>query len=301
MSAAFPRVVVVTRDTAYEQLLARHATHAQAAFFLSTRGRSIDAPKAEHDRFCAALQRVSVAIPARWRQTRVRRDDLERFVFEPEDIVVAVGQDGLVANVAKYLAGQPVVGINPDRERYDGVLVPFPAEALRDVLPLVARGRAELQRRTMVCAVLDDGQRLLALNEIFVGVQTHQSARYQIRLGERQEQQSSSGLIVATGTGATGWARSIHRERRSSLALPDPTEGTLVFFVREAFPSVSTQTDLTEGLLPGRPPLEVTSQNQDRGVIFGDGIEDDYLPFAWGQTVRITAAPQTLNLVWSPR
>ena len=41
------------------------------------------------------------------------RGDLDRFLFEPDDLVVIVGQDGLVANVSKYLDGQPVVGINP--------------------------------------------------------------------------------------------------------------------------------------------------------------------------------------------
>ncbi len=41
------------------------------------------------------------------------RPELNRFLFEPEDVVIAVGQDGLVANVAKYLSGQMVVGVNP--------------------------------------------------------------------------------------------------------------------------------------------------------------------------------------------
>lgn len=43
------------------------------------------------------------------------RGDLDRFLFEPDDIVLALGQDGLVANVAKYLDGQPVIGSNPSR------------------------------------------------------------------------------------------------------------------------------------------------------------------------------------------
>jgi len=57
------------------------------------------------------------AIPSDWRRARVDRADLDRFLFEPEDVVVAVGQDGLVANVAKYLTGQPVIGCNPDPKR----------------------------------------------------------------------------------------------------------------------------------------------------------------------------------------
>jgi hypothetical protein len=150
----------------------------------------------------------------------------------------------------------------------------------------------------MVRAVLDDGQQLLALNEVFVGVKSHQSARYRIRYDQREERQSSSGLIVTSGTGCTGWARSIARERDSRLPLPSPTYRHLAFFVREAFPSRATGTGITEGLV-GRRKLAVISENNEGGVIFGDGIEDDCLAFDWGQTVRLAVAEQTLDLVVS--
>ena len=50
-----------------------------------------------------------------------------------------------------------------------------------------------------VAAEADDGQRLLALNEVFVGHTSHQSARYRVTFGDAEERQSSSGVIVATG------------------------------------------------------------------------------------------------------
>src|SRR5690606_19622356 len=97
------------------------------------------------------------------------RELLDRFLFEPEDVVVALGQDGLVANVAKYLAGQPVIGVNPDPGRYDGVLVRNPPQAVADLLDAAVAGRARVERRTMAAASLDDGQHLIALNEVFIG------------------------------------------------------------------------------------------------------------------------------------
>jgi NAD kinase len=118
-----PRAVLVHRTTEYEELLARHGTHGQAAFFLSTRGRSIEEVARRHGRTQQALADVAAAVPLQWRQSRVERRDLDRFLFGPEDVVVVVGQDGLVANVAKYLAGQPVVGIDTDPGRNPGVLV----------------------------------------------------------------------------------------------------------------------------------------------------------------------------------
>lgn len=292
-----PRVVLVTRATEYEELVARHGTRGQAEFFLRGRGLEIEPVEDRHRRLQVALASVSAAIPLRWRRARLERGDLDRFVFEPGDIVVAVGQDGLVANVAKYLEGQAVIGVNPDPERYDGVLVPHPPAAAPGLLAACGAGRFEAEERTMVEAALDDGQRLLALNEIFAGHRTHQSARYRIAWRDREESQSSSGLIIATGTGATGWALSIHRQRRTRLSLPEPQDPRLAFFVREAFPSVATGTSITEGAIANGEALKVTSQMNEGGVVFGDGIETDRLDFAWGRSAEIRPAAQKLCLV----
>jgi NAD kinase len=292
-----PRVVVVTRPTEYEALVARHGTREQARFVLATYGDSIEAVERRHEQVVRAVGEVTRSIPVKWRHTRVARADLNRFVFEPETIVVAVGQDGLVANAAKYLFGQQVIGINPDPSTYDGILVPHRAERAGKLMLAVAAGRSEIENRTMVEARAGDGQRLVALNEIFAGHRSHQSARYRIRWGEWSERQSSSGIVVATGTGATGWARSISRERREALELPVPSAARLAFFVREAFPSIATGTSVTSGLIGQGEAVELLSEMNDGGVLFGDGIEDDRLEFSFGMTVRVAIAEQRLHLV----
>ena len=292
-----PRVVVVTRPTDYELLLARHGTREAARFFLDTRGQAIADVEARHRQVEEAIQKVTSSVPAKWRRTRVDRCDLARFVFEPQDLVVAVGQDGLVANVAKYLDGQLVIGVNADPTRFDGVLVLHQPERVGRLLEAAAASRVDLEIRTMVEATLDDGQRLLALNEVFLGHRTHQSARYRIRRQDREERQSSSGIIVSTGTGATGWARSIHRAYRTDVALPNATEGRLSFFVREAFPSVASGTTLVEGVLSDKDELLVISEMNDGGTLFGDGIEEDRLDFRWGMRARVRVAREKLRLV----
>jgi len=292
-----PRAVVVTRPTSYQQLLWRHGSNAQAEFFLKGRGQSMRAVERNHERFQSALQKVLGAIPITWRRSRVERGDLDRFVFEPADVIVALGQDGLVANVAKYLDEQRVIGINPDPEAYDGVLAPHAPERAGPLLLAALGDQASIEARTMVEARLDDGQLLLALNEIFLGHRTHQSARYRIVRRQFEERQSSSGIIVSTGTGATGWARSIHRQRKSEVTLPAPTEPRLAFFVREAFPSRATGTELTEGTIELGQRVEVISEMNEDGVLFGDGIEEDRIDFAWGMRAAIGVSELRLMLV----
>jgi NAD kinase len=289
--------VIVTRQTEYSALLATHGTREQARFFLATRGRAVEELEATDAAFRTALAAASVAVPTEWRRVRIDRGDLDRFLFEPEDLVVAVGQDGLVANVAKYLTGQLVIGCNPDPARNEGVLVSHAAGEMRALVPAAVAGKADVRERTMVEAVLDDGLRLLALNEVFIGHQSHQSARYSISAAGRNERQSSSGIVVTTGTGATGWGRSIALERRSQLALPAAGERALAFFVREAWPSVATGATLTEGRIEEDTALAISSEMNDGGVVFGDGIEADRLEFTWGRKVEVKVARERLRLV----
>lgn len=291
-----PRAVIVTRPTDLEQLLLRHGSKAQARFFLESRGQKIEDTIARHDVQAAAVHAVSSAIPMSWRRSAVTRADLDRFLFEPEDIVIAVGQDGLVANVAKYLSGQLVVGVNPSVSLFDGVLVRHQPDAVAHVLKEVAAGRGG-EARTMAQATTSDGLKIIALNEIYVGHRTHQSSRYRLSFSGKEERHSSSGLIVCTGTGSTGWAKSVSLRRQGCAPLPEPTSSDLTFLVREPWPSVRTGTSLADGRFGSDGALVVTSEMNDGGVVFGDGIEQDAIELPYGQVLTVQAAPIPLNLV----
>ncbi|MGN9820722.1 hypothetical protein ACTMUQ_35965 [Streptomyces sp. SD11] len=313
-----PRIVLVHRTTEYEELVAHHGTHGQAAFFLSSRGRDIEEVAERHRRTRRALSDVTAAIPLTWRQSRVERADLDRFLFAPEDVVVVVGQDGLVANAAKYLTGQPVVGIDAEPGRNPGVLVRHrPADAAR-LLPAAPAAGTGAEELTMVEAVADDTQRLLALNEIYLGAAGHQTARYRLGVEEGGastggagivegggasaggagvvEAQASSGVLVGTGTGATGWIRSVWQERGNPLPLPRPTEDRLVWCVREAWPSPTTGTSQVAGQLSATSHLTLTAESE-RLIAFGDGMEGDALELTWGQSVRVGVCGRRLRLV----
>ncbi|MFK0039678.1 hypothetical protein ACIQTW_07530 [Paenarthrobacter sp. NPDC090517] len=298
---ATPRIVIVHRRTELQELLDRHATRGQAEFFLRTRGRDIQDAQDRHDRLTSALATIRAAVPSDWRQAEVERTDLSRFLLTAEDIVAVVGQDGLVANVAKYLNGQPVIGIDPEPGANPGVLVRHTPAAAAALLAAGDVGRLRCQSLTTVTATLDDGQQLSALNEVFVGHASHQSAKYSITApsftqpGGQTERQSSSGLIVSTGTGATGWCASIALER-GGRALPSPTDPRLAWFVREAWPSPVTGASLTEGILETGEVLRITVAS-DQLVVFGDGMEDDRLTVSWGQEITVQLGQRPLRLV----
>lgn len=292
-----PRAVLVERPTEWGELLARHGTREQVSFFLGRRAIDPEHVEHRHHAFLAHRRHVLAAIPRDWRRASVGRADLERFLFEPDDIVVVLGQDGLVANVAKYLDGQPLIGLDPAPGSNAGVLVPHPPAAAADLLRDVASGRHAVQARTMTHGRLDDGQELRALNEIFVGHRSHQSARYTLHVGGRSERQISSGVIFATGTGATGWAQSINDRLAEPVALPAAAERALAYFAREPWTSPATGAALSQGRLERDERAQITCELPDGAIAFGDGIEADALAIDWGQTLTVGIASRALQLV----
>lgn len=289
-----PRVVIVTRHSEYRELLARHGTPGAAGFFLRERGRDANVLRADDEAFGAALATVLAAVPSGWRTGRADRAELGAFPFAEQDVVVTVGPDGLVANVARHLDGQPVIGVHPTGA---GVLARHGPADVAAVLRSVADGSAAVERRCTVLARLDDGQQVRGLNEVYVGDRGHQSARYLMRTPDgRGEPQSSSGVVVGTGTGATGWCASLARAHPSGPALPEPDEPALCWFVREAWPSPTTGTSLVAGRLTAGEQVELTIAS-DQLVVFSDGGEADRLVATRGQRVTVGLGERRLHLV----
>ena len=222
--------------------------------------------------------------------------------------VVVVGQDGLVANTAKYVGDVPIVGVNPDPARFDGVLLPFRIDRARAAVSRILNGQAKTRSVTLAEVTLHDGQSMLAFNDLFIGVKSHVSARYQIRLGENAESQSSSGVLVSTGAGSTGWMSSVFNMAAgvaSSLGMTAPPkprslewdDPRLLWVVREPFISRTSSASLVAGHLEEGTQLELQSMTPTGGVIFSDGIEEDFLEFNSGTIARIGVAPHRATLV----
>jgi hypothetical protein len=300
---------LVTRRSRLEDLLVRFNTRDQARFYVEHLGADFGDYVAEHETYQAARKSVVRALESHGRFQVIDRDYVPNFVFGAEDVVLALGQDGVVANTLKYLDGQPLAGINPDPARWDGVLLAWQPAAISEVLPAVLADRARLRDVTMAEARLADGQRLFAVNDFFVGPKSHTSARYEIRMGERREAQSSSGIIVSTGLGSTGWMRSvltgscavaadaIHKPMPWKFRARSWDERSLHFAVREPFPSRSSAATLVCGAVSEQQSLVVTSHMAENGVIFSDGIEADFLSFNAGTTVEIRVAQRIGRLV----
>lgn len=325
------KMVLVTRPTRLAELVIRFNTVSQARFYVEHQGADFSDYLREDETYHRALTAVQMALAQIGRVQVVDRGFLPNFVFAPEDTVVTLGQDGLVANTLKYLNGQPVVGVNPDPERWDGRLLPFRVDDLPKIMPEVVSRKRRTRSVTMAKAALNNGQTLYGVNDLFIGPKTHTSARYLIRSGDASETQSSSGVIVSTGMGSTGWLKSlltgaaaITQSAGSTLtrrATGDLFDGPvdksksnakarlnvktefawdanyLFYTVREPFPTKTTGASLVFGRVTVEKPLILESRMPENGVIFSDGIEKDFLDFNSGTQAVIGMAERKGILV----
>jgi len=306
----YENVIIVTRKTELDDLVARFNTRAQARFYLEQAGHTFEAIEIAHEKHQKVLGKIRKAIPQAFKSQVIDREMVPRFTFGEADLVVTVGQDGLVSNTAKYLSGQPILAVNPDPEHFDGVLLPFTVDTAGQQLRETLFGPAITKKVTLAKAELTNGQSLLAFNDFFIGARSHVSARYLIEVGGRAENHSSSGIIISTGAGSTGWLQSVYAgaagvvEALGGKVSPPGNHGrlswdtnSLVYSVREPFPSIATETSIVHGAFTNDAPLHVTSQMATNGVIFSDGVEADYLEFNSGSELTVTTAPDPARLI----
>lgn len=298
--------IIVKNKTRLESLIERFNTKAQAKFYIERLGGNFEDYETEHETFHAALVSLQTQLSKLIKNKTVERVYLPSFIFSETNLIIVIGQDGLVANTAKYSNNCPIIAVNPDKKRYDGILLPFDTSTFVGGVENVMSGKYRSKTVRFAEASLNDGQRLLAFNDLFIGASSHISARYKISFNNRTEEHSSSGLIVSTQAGSTGWLSSIFNmaygvtnmfEKTLKPKRPKLQESELLFAVREPFQSIRTQTGITAGIIKNQNNLIIESLMPASGVIFSDGIETDFLKFNSGAIATIGIANETARLV----
>lgn len=304
------KINLVVRKTRLDELLVRYNTLEQARFYVEHLGADFADYLDEDRSYKAAVAEAETILRQLGRLQTLQRQYLSNFVFGRDDLLVVLGQDGLVANTVKYLDGQPVIGVNPDLGRWDGVLLPYRVADLRDIVCDVFDDHFSVRDVTLARAELTDGQVLHAVNDFYIGAKSHVSSRYRIEIGGRAEDQSSSGIIVSTGVGSTGWFKSVlagaagiaNAIGQKNVSIHSKNNFTwesryLYYTVREPFPSAATGSDVVFGQVTQEQPLCLLSYMAENGVIFSDGMESDYVAFNSGMQATISVAAKRGRLV----
>ncbi|MBK5721427.1 hypothetical protein JGH11_11135 [Dysgonomonas sp. Marseille-P4677] len=298
--------IIVKNKTRLEALIERFNTKSQAKFYIERLRGDFHDYEIEDEIFHDSLNSLQSQLSKVIKHKIVDRTYLPSYIFSDKNVIVTIGQDGLVANTAKYSQSRPIVAVNPDKGRYDGILLPFDTTNFIGGVESVLSNNYQSRKVNFAEARLNDGQRLLAFNDLFIGASSHISARYKLSFNESTEEQSSSGIIVSTQAGSTGWLSSVFNmaygvaglfEKNITPKHPKLKDDQLLFAVREPFKSIRTQTDIAIGMINNKNSLRIESLMPTGGIIFSDGIESDFLQFNSGTIATIGIANETANLV----
>jgi NAD kinase len=310
MAVSARKVVLIKKATRLDQLIARFNSVQQVKFYIEHIGGNFADYENEHSAYQKSLERVILLIEKTARIHVIDWLQLPNYQFNPDDVIATIGQDGLVVNALKYLDDQYVIGFNSDKSRWDGTLAQFSPNEAYVMIEKCLQDDVETKHITKGVVTLSDNQKLYAVNDFFIGVADHASARYQISYQEKQEMHSSSGVLVSTPLGRSAWMKSVisgakgimNGIQKTNINLieknqEDWSNDYLYFAVREPFPSVSSENNLVFGKISGKDEFSIESKMGENGIIFSDGIQSDFLGFNYSVKAAFSIAEKKGRIV----
>lgn len=206
------------------------------------------------------------------------------------DLIVAVGGDGTVLDVARYVDATPVLAVNSSPSSSYGYFSCATADTLEPMLARVLADGVEPVELTRI-ALEVDGRRHphSVLNDVlFCNAVPAATSRYVLGIGDDEESQKSSGVWVATAAGSTGAIRS------AGGVVVDIREHWLQYWVREPFMGASAHRyRLVTGHL-GPSGIRFRSE-MIQGAVYLDGRRNG-VPVGFGSTVTLRPDAPPLRL-----
>jgi NAD kinase len=249
---------------------------------------------ASHNRQREALSELEKALPGIKIQTGFQ---LRPEAMKDLQAVIALGGDDHYQYVSHFLENQLLIPINSDTQKSDGALSDFTVSTFIDELPRIKNGEFDIESWTRLQVDLN-GQRIpeLAISQIFIGaVDNEDMSRYSLNYRGQNELQKSSGLIIATGTGSTGWYDAAVRYLKEDGEKFDRTEKKAVFVSREPFNGRFSNLNLKSGEFFPDEKLIITSlMNKPAKVGIDALVRRD---FPRGSVVEIKISDSPLSVL----
>ena len=222
---------------------------------------------------------------------------LTKRALKKADVVIALGGDNYFQYVSHFIDRQMLIGVNSDTEKSEGALLPFTPDTLISFLPDLMKGNYSVEEWTRLQSILNGRKLPLALSEVFVGAKMNVGmSRYIMNVGSMQFEQKSSGLIVATGAGSTGWYDAAYQ---TAYGEPDhfaKTQRVAKFIGREMFKGHLTDSSLRHGIIHPGDELIITSLMRN-GIVSTDASEKMMFPIKNGEQVKISLSDFPLKVI----
>lgn len=250
-----------------------------------------------------SLQSVKDVLAAQQDKIRVdirAREQVRRADFIGRDLVIVLGGDGTLTSISHNIdSNTPVMGVNSHPRSGDpngsvGFYMDSNIETFTQDLESALSGNAIVNRLPRLQATIEttSGNKIRsdpAMNDLLVA-NTHQYApsKYNLRRGDIDIKQQSSGLLFSTWLGQGAWFNQI--ARKSNLGNAEESQSHYLVIARDIDPSIEDERYMTWTSEP-----TVITSDMHRGYVVPDGW-DEY-QFNRGATVTVDLSGPVLQLL----
>ena len=207
------------------------------------------------------------------------------------DLLLSVGGDGTLLEVARHAGNTPVLGVNSDPIRSTALFCATDRTKITQCVDALLAGTLrQVPLSRLQIAINNNTLPHYALNDLLIAHSNPATmASYTLRLDAISEPQRSSGLWISTAAGSTAAIRAA-----GGRVMPLRSRQRQ-YLVREPYMGDGQRYQLLKGLVPPDLPLEVTSRMR-RGRLFIDGPHLRYA-LGLGDVLSVGLAPTPLRLV----
>ncbi len=215
--------------------------------------------------------------------------NLQFNVFNNIDLVITLGGDGTFIRAASFIKKTPILGINSESKNSEGALTSLNEFQINKIPKLledpniIKRKRIQIEKNNVK---LDK----LALNEIFIGSQNQfHTSRYEVKFNNKKEEQRSSGILIATGSGSSAWYKS------AGGKIFNYNSRDLHFIVREPYKGKIFNPKILKGKIKPKQNFEIKSKMHHNGVIALDS--NTIYEFRFGDKCKASISDKDLNVL----
>lgn len=210
--------------------------------------------------------------------------------FYGVDLVISVGGDGTFVRAANFIKDQLIVGINSDPATSEGMLKSLLANEV-EKLNKIFDGEYKIIKRERARVLLNGKEiREQVINAVFLGAESQfHCARYVINFKGQKEEQRSSGVLVSTGSGSTGWFKSAggevfkYDEKKLKFIVREPYSGDRLFCPK-----------IFSGDICEKEFIEIISMRDYGGVV---AVDDAVYGLKKGDSIEVSLSSEPLKVI----
>ncbi|MBC8000149.1 MAG: NAD(+)/NADH kinase [Leptolyngbya sp.] len=282
-------ILVVSKVTEFEKICARDGDPLRA--LLDRDDSSVARIKLAHREHAHTLEQVEKSFGGCVRYEVIRRSELAQKVAAKQyDLIVTVGGDGTIIDVAHYAGSVPILGVNSSKSTSHGHFCLADAEDIGKVLQHILNGDLAPKSLSSL-AVTINGKPVAerVFNEILIcDSEIGETSRYSVEIQGEVERQRSDGFFIGTASGSTGW---MHSYGADSLPI---TDNSIQYNSRGLIRTPDSSFCLDRGRLKSSDQIVVRSHMKS-GILLLDGLHIKY-QVGWGAEVKASISDEPVRL-----